>query len=93
MKYPRLPTVSRKEALILDLLALVGGYADVGRSLHAGTEGVDFVLEPAATVTGQVVDEAGLSVTAYQLVASLTHPGRPRRDSRLPFARRSSILP
>jgi protocatechuate 3,4-dioxygenase beta subunit len=49
--------------------ATAAGMGRAERKAEAGASGIDFVLQPAGTITGTVVDEAGKPVAAFRVFA------------------------
>jgi 5-hydroxyisourate hydrolase-like protein (transthyretin family) len=60
---------------IHSLTASASGYGRVTKELEAGATGVELVLPPAAAIVGQVVDERGRAVEAFDVEAEPAKQG------------------
>src|SRR6185503_3933266 len=62
-----------------NLSASAPGHAQVRRQVDAGTDGVEFVLNPSGTLTGTVVDDAGRPVESFRASARGAQPTAPNQ--------------
>jgi hypothetical protein len=63
------------------LRAAAPGYAEVRRQAEAGGDAIEFVLSPAGTLTGTVVDDAGKPVESFRAAARGANPTGPSQPS------------